>query len=183
MLQALKQRREDEQGFTLIELMVVVLIIAILLAIAIPTFLGAQERAKDRAAQSNLRNAYTAAKTVFTDTQTWIDHDDDTAGTLNSLTLTNEAEPNLTIGTAASDDKAVISLDSTNGAATSDEVTFGVRSDTGKCYFINEVVVADAGSNAVGTWFNATDAPNATCDAAAVPAGSEGWQVGSFPSV
>ena len=54
-------------GFTLIELMVVVLIIAILIAIAIPTFLGAQDRARDRSAQSDLRNAVTAAKTVATD--------------------------------------------------------------------------------------------------------------------
>ena len=57
----------DDQGFTLIELMVVVLIIAILIAIAIPTFLGAQDRARDRSAQSDLRNAVTAAKTVATD--------------------------------------------------------------------------------------------------------------------
>jgi type IV pilus assembly protein PilA len=49
--------------------MVVVLIIAILIAIAIPTFLGARQRAQDRAAQSNLRNALTAEKTVYTDTQ------------------------------------------------------------------------------------------------------------------
>jgi len=67
MLENLRQRREDEQGFTLIELMVVVLIIAILIAIAIPTFLGAQDRARDRAAQSDLRNALTAAKGVATD--------------------------------------------------------------------------------------------------------------------
>jgi len=67
MLKALKQRRESEEGFTLIELMVVVLIIAILLAIAIPTFLGAQNRAKDRSAQSDLRNSLTAAKTLATD--------------------------------------------------------------------------------------------------------------------
>lgn len=53
------RRNGDDEGFTLIELMVVVLIIAILLAIAIPTFLGARERAADRAAQSNLRNAHT----------------------------------------------------------------------------------------------------------------------------
>ncbi|MGZ4725511.1 MAG: hypothetical protein ACXV8L_15000, partial [Ilumatobacteraceae bacterium] len=48
--------------------MVVVLIIAILLAIAIPTFLGAQNKAKDRSAQSSARNALTNAKTIFADT-------------------------------------------------------------------------------------------------------------------
>src|SRR6266550_4252927 len=65
------RRRDEEQGFTLIELMVVVLIIAILIAIAIPTFLGARARAQDRAAQSDLRNALTAEKTVYTDNQSY----------------------------------------------------------------------------------------------------------------
>ena len=68
MLETLRKRRENEdEGFTLIELMVVILIIAILIAIAIPTFLGAQKRAKDRAAQSDLRNALSAGKTLATD--------------------------------------------------------------------------------------------------------------------
>ena len=68
MLTALRKRHlKDEDGFTLIELMVVVLIIAILIAIAIPTFLGAQNRARDRGAQSDLRNAIQAAKTIATD--------------------------------------------------------------------------------------------------------------------
>ena len=61
--------RDDEGGFTLIELMVVVLIIAILIAIAIPTFLGARQRAQDKAAQSSLRNGLTAAKTIYTDSE------------------------------------------------------------------------------------------------------------------
>lgn len=68
-------RDEDraEGGFTLIELMVVVLIIAILIAIAIPTFLGARQRAQNRAAQSNLRNALTAEKTHYTDGEAYTD--------------------------------------------------------------------------------------------------------------
>lgn len=48
-----------DSGFTLIELMVVLLIIAILLAIAIPTFLGVSGSARDRSAQSNVTNALT----------------------------------------------------------------------------------------------------------------------------
>ncbi len=66
-----KRSQDDEQGFTLIELMVVVLIIAILIAIAIPTFLGARQRAQDRAAQSDIRNGLTAEKTVYTDAQSY----------------------------------------------------------------------------------------------------------------
>src|ERR1700721_3421178 len=54
-----------EAGFTLIELMVVLLIIAILLAIAIPTFLGVANSAGDRAAQSNLTNALAEVKALY----------------------------------------------------------------------------------------------------------------------
>src|SRR5438105_9699547 len=51
--------------------MVVVLIIGILIAIALPTFLGARNRANDKAAESGLRNALVAAKTCFTDADTY----------------------------------------------------------------------------------------------------------------
>ncbi len=71
MLTAVKQRleRDKEEGFTLIELMVVLLIIAILLAIAIPTFLGARNTANARSTQENLRNALTAEQTNWTNNQ------------------------------------------------------------------------------------------------------------------
>lgn len=46
---------KKEEGFTLVELMVVVLIIGILVAIAIPVFNAAQDSAKKSACQNNLR--------------------------------------------------------------------------------------------------------------------------------
>ena len=66
-----RSARDADDGFTLIELMVVILIIAILLAIAIPTFLGARERAANRAAQTSLRTALVTAKTEFTGELAW----------------------------------------------------------------------------------------------------------------
>jgi type IV pilus assembly protein PilA len=79
MLKMLRNRIQDDKGFTLIELMVVVLIIAILIAIAIPTFLGLRERAQDRAAQAELRDGLTAAKAFYTDDETYTGFDVDAA--------------------------------------------------------------------------------------------------------
>ena len=64
---AVTRDNEPEAGFTLIELMMVVLIIAILIAVLIPTFVGAKQRAQDRAMQSSMRNALTAAKVVYSE--------------------------------------------------------------------------------------------------------------------
>lgn len=61
-----KLHRADD-GFTLIEVMVVVLVIGLLIAIALPTFLGARARAQDRGVQTDIRNAFLAERTFYTD--------------------------------------------------------------------------------------------------------------------
>jgi type IV pilus assembly protein PilA len=61
----------DERGFTLIELMTVILIVGVLVVIALPTFLGARTRASDVAVQSDVRNAFAAEKAYYTDNLTY----------------------------------------------------------------------------------------------------------------
>ena len=63
--------RDGERGFTLIELMIVVAIIAILAGILIPNFVTARSQAQTAACESNLRAIATALELYYTDNQVY----------------------------------------------------------------------------------------------------------------
>ncbi len=65
-------RRRKEQGFTLIELMIVVAIVGILAAIAIPNFVGMQKRAKTTEAKSNLGQIWTLQEAYRAENDTYV---------------------------------------------------------------------------------------------------------------
>lgn len=161
MLSKLRARLgKDESGFTLIELMVVVLIIAILIAIAIPTFLGQRQKAQDKQAQSNLRNALTAEKSYYVDSQVY-----------TAVAADMEAiEPVLTwMGGAASTAPGEIYQKTGDGGAT---VCLEAKSAGGDFFAVGDVT---QGASA-GTYYKKAAATNlATCDAATVSTWATAW--------
>jgi type IV pilus assembly protein PilA len=69
MVQKLRERSQGEGGFTLVELLVVMLILGLLAAIAIPSFFNQREKAKDADAKAAARTAQTAIETYATGNQ------------------------------------------------------------------------------------------------------------------
>jgi prepilin-type N-terminal cleavage/methylation domain-containing protein len=150
---AIEGRREE--GFTLVELMIVVLIIAILITLAMATFPAARGRAQDRAAQADVRNALSAEKAHFADRQAYTQVGAELAAIEPSLTFDAAADQAPTAGSVAY-------------AASGTTVTLATRSATGTCFYVRDTATSGT------TYLRNTD-----CDQPSAPTGAftaTGWQ-------
>lgn len=73
--------KKNNKGFTLAELLIVVAIIAVLVAVAIPVFTTQLEKSRDAVTVSNIRSAYAMAQTAYLTGQ---------SDSANSVTVTKD---------------------------------------------------------------------------------------------
>ena len=136
----------------MVELMVVVLIIGILVAVALPMMLGAKTRAQDRAAQAYAKYAFNAEKVHFADTETY---------TSSDLTM-RAIEPQLAY--VDSDTPVASGVVYLHVHPIPNEILISVKSQSGTCFYLRE-------ANGGGASF----ASNTACGVADTQTFSASW--------
>lgn len=149
----------EETAFSLVELSLVMLVIAILIAITVPSFLGAQEKAKDKDAQADLQIAIVTEEILRSDGNTYSE----------DLVALAEEEPSVVFelmdsSLAVPADTGKVYLDV---APPDGRLYLSSRSGGGDCFYLRSIPVGTGGP---------IRARDSSCD----PAGTQTYSVDAW---